>query len=485
MAENNLFQLAQVVTDLPMHHHQAEQHQPSSPMPNSHFGNNNTQQQQQQQQQGRHPLAARKNACIVCTVCFTCSGNYGTDCLCAETQPRRGKNLPHRALDSRAKKLNPADRDDYEFTLKWLDEYAHDIYRDSDKQIIGLSDLTEVSLCKAHSSTLYRAKKKHQGNMNQAPPSPADSNGTMMEDTKQHRSSSVDSHPLLPQPINHHHYNSSNYNVGGGALAAKVREISFQQPHYRLHDPPESPDFSMMTASTSVKRKRTSAKLEVDRPSSSASTPLYASGGGNSSNNTPSIMNHRHSNLHLHHQQQQQQQQSSSSSRQPTGSFSSQLPPLHLRQPSLSSLSSTLQHQLHVTPDTFNNNMNPNTAATTNNNNNTRHQTLPVFHHLPQHKVIETVSLKCTPVKEDNKEVYYIRNLAITDNYTFQDLLSEIDFAGPPPPGKRVVISDSKRERIFPLAQAIRNVIRYPTDTHIEFYLGLTEKASIDWSNYK
>lgn len=61
MAENNLFQLAQVVTDLPMHHHQAEQHQPSSPMPNSHFGTNNQQLQQQQQiQQGRHPLAARK-----------------------------------------------------------------------------------------------------------------------------------------------------------------------------------------------------------------------------------------------------------------------------------------------------------------------------------------------------------------------------------------------------------------------------------------
>lgn len=56
MAENNLFQLAQVVTDLPMHHHHQAEHQPSSPMPNSHFSSNG----QQQQQQGRHPLAARK-----------------------------------------------------------------------------------------------------------------------------------------------------------------------------------------------------------------------------------------------------------------------------------------------------------------------------------------------------------------------------------------------------------------------------------------
>ena len=409
--------------------------------------------------------------------------------MCPETQPRRGKNLPHRALDSRAKKLSPIDRDDYEFTVKWLDEFAHKVYRDKDHHIIGLGDLTEVSLCKAHSSTLYRAKKKHQGNLNQAPPSPADSNGTMMEDIRQHRSSSVDSHshqqqqaPVLPQPMNHH-FGNNGYpsSLGGGPLAAKVREISFQQQqqqHYRLHEPPESPDFSLMTASTSVKRKRTSAKLEVERPSSSASTPLFTNNNNNHSNVSPLMMNHhRHGNHHNNHHSQQPQPPTS---RQPTSSFSSQLPPLHLRTPSLTSLSSTLQHQLHVTPNTFNN------------NHSTRHQQPPppVFHHLPpQHKVIETVSLKSSPPNEDKpneqEPIYFIRNLAITDTYTFQDLLCEIDFAGPPPPGKRVVISDSKRERIFPLAQAIRNVIRYPTDTHVEFYLGLTEKASIDWSNYK
>lgn len=339
---------------------------------------------------------------------------YGSNCHCLETQPRRGKNLPEGGLDSRAKKLSRQDRDDYEFTLKWLDEFTHSIYRDRDQNIIGLNDLTEVSLCKAHSSTLYRAKKRHQRNMNQAPPSPADSNGTIMED----------SYPLLPQP----HFNTSY----SGALAAKVREISFQQQNY----PVESPDFSMMTTSTSVKRKRTITKL--DKPiSSSASTPLYGS-----NNMSPPIMNQHH---HHHH-------------RQPTNSFSSQLPPLHLRTPSLSSLSSTLQHQLHVTP-TFNNTY--------------------------RHQVIETVSLKSSPIDNMIDSIYYIRNLAITDTYTFKDLLSEIDFAGPPPPGKRVVISDVKRERIFPLGQAIRSVIRYPTDTHVEFYLGLADKASIDWSNYK
>jgi hypothetical protein len=268
---------------------------------------------------------------------------------------------------------------------------------------------------------LYRAKKRHQRNLNQqqAPPSPADSNGTLMEDINRHRSSSVDSYPLLPQPYN------SNQQVGGGALAAKVREISFQQ-----YNTSESPDFSMMTSSTSVKRKRTNEK-----PSSSASTPLFYS------NQHPYTIQHLHN------------------TRQPTNSFSSQLPPLHLRTPSLSSLSSTLQHQLHVSP-------------------NYTRPPPPIYS-----KVIETVSLKSTMSSSD--EVYYIRNLAITDSYTFRDLLSEIDFAGSPPPGKRVVISDIHKERIFPLGQAIRSVIRYPQDTHIEFYLGLADKASIDWNNYK
>lgn len=55
MAENNLFQLAQVVTELPLHRHhlkieqQQQQQQPSSPMPN-------TRSSDPQQQ----PLLARK-----------------------------------------------------------------------------------------------------------------------------------------------------------------------------------------------------------------------------------------------------------------------------------------------------------------------------------------------------------------------------------------------------------------------------------------
>ncbi|KAI8327043.1 hypothetical protein EDC96DRAFT_113160 [Choanephora cucurbitarum] len=311
------------------------------------------------------PLSTRKNACIVCAVCFTCSGYYGSNCHCPEIQPRRGKNLPEGGLDSRAKRLSPLDKDDYDFTLQWLHEFTHTVYRDHHRRI-QLRDITEVSLCKAHSSTLYRAKKKHQRMQHQAPPSPADS---IMEDITRHRSSSVD----LQQEFGLM-----------GPLAAKVREIQFKESH---------------------KRKR---------PSPSASTPLvYVQ------HHSPPLP------LPLPH------------------SFSSQLPPLHLRTPS--------SKDLDLPP--------------------------------PYTKTIETVSLKSSPtLKED---VYFVKNLAITDAYTFQDLLSEIDFAGSPPAGKRLVISDKKRERIFPLGQAIRSVIRFPRDTHVEFYLGLSDKASINWNHYK
>lgn len=200
------------------------------------------------------------------------------------------------------------------------------------------------------------------------------------------------------QPISTAILPTFNYNVGGGALAAKVREISFQQ----YHTSNRPPDFSMMTTSTSSKRKRLNQP-----PSSSASTPLL---------------------------QQHSIFQPYPISRQPTSSFSSQLPPLQ-----------------------------------------------------PPMKTIETVSLKRSSTMncnmDDDDDVYYIRNLAITDTYTFRDLLSEIDFAGSPPPNKRITISDG--ERVFPLGQAIRSVIRYPTETHVELYLGLAEKASINWSNYK
>lgn len=272
-------------------------------------------------------------------------------------QPRRGKNLPFGGLDSRAKKLHREDGDDFEFSIKWINENAHNMYKDQHNTVVGVRDLSEVSLCKAHSSTLYRAKKRHER-----------LNG--------------------PESI----YHST---VVSGGLAAKVREIAFNNtPDIKRDDP--MPDFSSLSHSTSSKRKRiikTSPKLET-RPS--VSTPLYGS-----RNNHGFV--------------------------QPN--FPSQLPPLH---------------QQYSKPQI----------------------------------VIETVSLKAS----DRQMYYYFRNLAITDSFTFRDLLAEIDMTGSPPQGKRIVISDA--DKFYPLDQAIRSVIRRPLSTHLELSLGLTDKPSINWSTY-
>lgn len=254
--------------------------------------------------------------------------------------------------------------------MKWINENAHTMYKDDQNTVIGLRDLTEVSLCKAHSSTLYRAKKRHER---------------------------LKCEPMCPQ---------QQALVASGGLAARVRDMSFNHPP--PPPPPSSsqvPDFLQMTHSTSSKRKRTikSPKIEA-RPS--VSTPLY--GSRNNNNNQYIQQQPEHDN------------------------FPSQLPPLQ------------------------------------------EHTSRKLIPHIPM--VVETVSLK------SSSDFYYFRNLAITDTFTFRDLLTEIDMTGSPPQGKRIVISD--QDKFYPLDQPIRSVIRRPNSTHLELSLGLTDKPSINWSIY-
>ncbi|KAG0183843.1 hypothetical protein DFQ28_000766 [Apophysomyces sp. BC1034] len=445
MSENSLFQFAQVISDLPM------THQPTQ---------NTSQLHPPQLHGGSRYLPVRKNACIVCGVCFTCSRYYGLSCTCSEVQPRRGKNLPEGSLDSRAKKLHPQEKEDYEFSINWLSENAHAIYKDESHVVIGLCDLAEVSLCKAHSSTLYRAKKRHERSKNQAPPSPADSNST----DDRHLQPST---PFDPYPLHHHPHHPQHYPaVVSGGLAAKVREISYQQQHqYRPHEPPGSPDFSNMSASTSLKRKRTSKSSTLDqKPHSSASTPLYATGMAPLLSQHPPVSS---------------SSTSPSTARQHVDNFSSQLPPLHTRTPSLSSLSSSLQHQLQLS------NSHSSMYQPRHHEQQPKQPPPPPSPAIPlPHPVVETVSLRSAPTAPDAPPLYYIRNLAITDTFTFRDLLSELDMTGTPPPGKRIVVSDAKNERMFPMDQAIRRVIRRPVMSHVDLCLGLTDKPSIDWSTY-
>lgn len=336
------------------------------------------------------------------------------NCRCEEMQPRRGRNLPEGSLDSRAKKLHPRDKEDYAFSIEWLSLHAHPMHKNSTGQVIGLRNLPEVSLCKAHSSTLYRAKKRH-------------------ERSKASCSPTATTTPTTPTATN---TNSSNNDTttnkipegGIGGLAAKVREIMNQQ-QYPAPPPPPPSDLSIQ-ASTSLKRKRPSPPVH-----SSASTPLYAT--------APPMLRHSAPCSSYSHQlpplqQQQQQQEPASQQHQ------------HARTPSLSSLSSSLQEQLRLSP-----------------------------------LRVQSVSLKAiTSNNPLDPPQYYVRNLAINDTFTFRDLLKEVDMKGPPPPGKRIVIIDDKTDTLYPLDQAIRNVIKRPSSAHIELSLALTEKTAIDWSTY-
>lgn len=385
---------------------------------------------------------------------------YGEDCTCDEMQPRRGKNLPEGSLDSRAKKLVPNDKDDYEFSIWWLSENASPVYRDESRQVVGLRNVSEVSLCKAHSSTLYRAKKRHERGKNQAPPSPADSNGidtAMMDAIPAHSSTAnhgrpySDPYPLQPQ-LHHHYQIPPPYptHMRESSLAAKVRDMKCD------HQPP--PDFSTMTSSTSLKRKRTNnMSLDQQRPHSSASTPLYATGMAPLLSHPPPSSS--------------SSAVSASTSRHETpDSFTPhQLPPLQSREP-LSILSSSLQHSLQVTP-LYSQKQDPPSPPT------------PVVKNNEPEIVVETVSLKTFPTPEC-PSTYHIRNLAISDTFTFRDLLQEVDMIGTPPPGKKIVISDEKNEMVFPLDQAIRSVFRRPSSTHMELCVSLSDKPSIDWSMY-
>ncbi|KAI9320458.1 hypothetical protein BX666DRAFT_1197604 [Dichotomocladium elegans] len=391
MSENNLLQLAQVITD----YHSSPPSSPSCQRPID---------DRQQQQQ---PFPIRKNACIVCSVCFTCS------------------------------KLHPQDQEDYAFSLDWLSRHAHRMYKDNTGQLVGLRDLSEVSLCKAHSSTLYRAKKRHEKNMHET----ATTSTTTTTTTPPSPSSSSS----LPPPKQMQPTHVSATAASGGGLAAKVLEIMHQeqyQPRTTLRPPPPPPpplppqaDLRLQP-STSLKRKR-----PTPPPHSSASTPLYA---------TAPLMFHR-------------------------PSSSSLLPPLHQdqhqqggRNTSLNSLSSSLQEQLYLSNE-------------------------PVYKRHPssppspppalRRPIVETVSLKAMPGPPSSPPQYYFRNLAITDSFTFRDLLREIEM-GPTPPNKRIIVLDDKSEIRYPLDQAIRNVITRPSSSHIELCVGLGDKASIDWSNY-
>lgn len=79
--------------------------------------------------------------------------------------PRRGKNLPPNTVDSRSKRLSASEPEDYQITIAWLEQHANERYRDTEGNLPP--NISEFALCKAHSSSLYRARKRAELNMAQ------------------------------------------------------------------------------------------------------------------------------------------------------------------------------------------------------------------------------------------------------------------------------------------------------------------------------
>ncbi|ORY96021.1 hypothetical protein BCR42DRAFT_430596 [Absidia repens] len=409
MTDNNLFQLAKVISDLSP--------KPSPTLPTL------------DHEYDRRTLPLRKNACAVCAVCFTCSKNYSVDCTCDESQPRRGKNLPQGGLDSRAKKLNRTDKEDHGFTIQWLEENAHKIYRDAaSNQVVGLANQTEVGLCKAHSSTLYRAKKRweqknHSFSSSSSSPSPS----CVLIDAPMPTAAATPTATTTPTASTTRATTSPTTGfkkLESGGLAAKVKELCQQEQHQQQ---------SLSPIATSL--NSLSSSLQQQLHLSSGASPKYYP--------------------HHHH---------------------TTTPP-----PSASSSSYNLRpYQLHNTSSSSSSS--PSTIPLSSSTQYPPALGIPPSPPTPSIQ-IETVSLKSMP--SDEPCIYFIRNLAITDSFTFRHLLDETDIIGttPPPSGKRIIIADPSSERIFPLSQAIRSVLPRPSSSHMEFCLSLADKTSIDWSS--
>jgi hypothetical protein len=405
---------------------------------------------------------------------------YGEFCQCEESKPRRGKNLPKGYIDSRAKKLDRKDNEDYEFTLKWLNENAHPCYHDESGEVPEAHMIAEVALCKAHSSTLYRAKKKHLLDISKAdaPPSPTDSASvetpppgslTYEQVEQPHQFSQGVFNSSLPASDPYYPRKSlQNSLIREGGLADRVRRLNGQT----FPNPEEGPAPSikpMATTSASLTRKRAKQANAEDEPfpRKTISTPLK-NGGQKPVRNTvrfyePPAQHHAH---------------------EPHPQHSAQLPPLkprrggHSHTNSLSSLSTIMQQQLRLQP---------NSAAHTPSSS---YSNYPYQNHqqpMPGPHIVETVSLKSLPQfahdSRKNVTTYFVRNLAISDTFTFRDILEEIEMNTPPPPGKRIVISDASNEIVFPMDLAIRSVIKDPSEPHVELCVGLADLPAVAWSN--
>ncbi|RUS32006.1 hypothetical protein BC938DRAFT_476516 [Jimgerdemannia flammicorona] len=362
--------------------------------------------------------------------------------MCTEVQPRRGRNLPPNSLDSRAKKLNPQDRDDYDFSQRWLAENANDAYKDPNSGLVlGLTTMTEVSLCKAHSSALYRAKKKHDNINNPSPPpSPSGSNEVLSHHPG--NSPNVCAHDFVPTPST-----SSPLMMSHSPLSMNGADPQ----------PSSSMSTSILPSSTNS-ATLTPAKRKRGRPAGSMSTQLPTS--ASKLNNPISSASSHLASLSL---------ASRASNTFGTGGHNSNSNAMHITSPTLLSRAIPSLQPLQPLQPRMNSQQHATNLAASNIS--------------ASASIVETISLRA-PIQPHQAPQYFLRNLAITNNFTFRDCLREIDQLPPPPLGKKIVIHSADGDRTYPMDTPIRGVIPAGLSggPHVELVLALVDVAKVDWT---
>ncbi|KAF7729156.1 hypothetical protein EC973_004924 [Apophysomyces ossiformis] len=112
---------------------------------------------------------------------------------------------------------------------------------------------------------------------------------------------------------------------------------------------------------------------------------------------------------------------------------------------------------------------------------------------MPTDKVIQTVSLISVPPCQNelhlkpaypNRPGYILYRLTITDHYSFNDLLHEVDIFGIS--NRRLVFTNTEMTRRYPRNQPIRQVISATQSTHVDILLGVDDvSVQIDWEQMK
>ncbi|KAI7863317.1 hypothetical protein BDF14DRAFT_1379279 [Spinellus fusiger] len=380
-------------------------------------------------------LPVRANACVICLLCFTCNKVYDNQCRCGPQKPRRGKCIPTPGVDSRSVKLNRMNAVEKMHATRWLLREAHPRYMRGTNTSASLETVSEVPLCKKHSSTFYRVQKKWKvaGTSN---PCWVDS-----QDTPSSVSQSIN------QPRHTTKYKDSPDTKRSWKLPPLLQSIySTETPTTKLS--PRPGYMETVLENTKEKEHTLYSCLVMDSTEArmTASHPFHWQTNvacmGRSGGTLVSPAAHP---LTL-----QKRRFSDQPMRYKEPLYRSSVLPL----PHIRSLVAPSSCSLEVQTVTLRN--------------------------IPNHP--RESSLHLYPIPSANNNTYIgllVYKLSITRGFTFRDLLKELQGTEARiPSNKRLVFTNEAMDRQYPIDHPIRQVIPAPSSTHINLLLGYHQEST-------